>query len=421
MTLIGWAFVASLFVPLVKPLTGVRELMLAPDVVIYAVALKRLFLLRRNSISRAGVFGLLCFAVFYAIALAEFFNPNVPSTRVAFEGFRKTAHTSIAFFVGLALAADRERATKILRWIMLAGCIVALYAVKQAVWWSDFDCRMVQSNAAGYWTAVGWGGKFRSVGTLSGPFHLGILGIQIFCLGRLFQTREGDCLRGRVFAMASMLLGALAVLTSQTRTNYVGLVLIGGAMILMTERSVVKILVFQSAAIAAALLMIAFVSLREGNALAESIRTLAHPLSDNRFLNRFNEIEEMLRAIRARPWTGYGIGAAGDALDRAFPEGRVHFTGHNVALKLLVEMGVAGLLAFAGVLLGWAGRAYRVFWNRRVLPEEWRFQLMLAALILPVLFNGLTGSGIEAYPTNLFMWFGLGASLAVDASLRPPA
>ena len=97
----------SLFAPLFKPLTGIRELMLLPDVILYALALRCLLRGPRRTLTSPALFAILCFGVFYLIATLQIFNPNVPSLTAGLEGFRKTAWTSVAFF--LAVMSMRTR------------------------------------------------------------------------------------------------------------------------------------------------------------------------------------------------------------------------------------------------------------------------------------------------------------------------
>lgn len=414
-TVLGAALVVALFIPLAKPLTGIRELMLLPDVFIYAIAATCIPQIFRRKWNRLSLFALLCFTVFYLISVAELFNPNVPSLRVGLEGFRKTAHTSVAFFVGLMLAARMEPTTRMLRWVLAAACLVALYGVKQAIWWTEFDSRLVGSNAAGHWTAVGFGGRFRATGTLSGPFHLGMLGVQMFCLARVLQMRPRSRFESAA-TWAAFALGPLAVLASMTRTNYIALAVLGGLALLFTQRSYLSLIRFQLAAIAASMLLVVAVAAANAGAFGSAPHEMVNSFSDDRFLNRFREFNPMLRAIAERPILGYGMGSAGDALDHAFPPPRVHFTSHNLSLKLLLETGIAGLLAFAGMIAAWFAAFYSAFWNRYADPARWREQMMLATLALPVLFNGLAGSAIEAYPVNFLMWFGLGAAVACAPS-----
>ena len=202
--LIGWMLALSLFSPLLKPLTGIRELMLLPDVILYALALRCLLRGPRRPLTSPALFAILCFGVFYLIAALQIFNPNVPSLTAGLEGFRKTAWTSVAFFLAVMSMRTRSDVDRILRWVIFAGCLVALYGLKQAIWWSAFDDRIVESQSAGYWTAMGWGGRYRAVGTLSGPFHLGILGVQLFGLGRMLQVRASSLVLERRLAWLVM-------------------------------------------------------------------------------------------------------------------------------------------------------------------------------------------------------------------------
>ena len=392
--------------------------MLLPDLILYALALRCLLRGPGRTLTSPALFAIFCFGVFYLIAILQIFNPNVPSLTAGLEGFRKTAWTSVAFFLAVMSMRTRGDVDRILRWVIFAGCLVALYGLKQAIWWSPFDDRIVESQSAGYWTAMGWGGRYRAVGTLSGPFHLGILGGQLFGLGRMLQVRESSLVLERRLAWLVMGLGVAAVVASQTRTNLVALVVLGGSLLLLTQRSATRLLLLQAGMI---LLALAFVTISAGRGLGpygELLETLRDPLSDYRFQQRFESWAEALRSIEVHPFYAYGMGAGGDALGHLFGPARVHHHTHNLALKLMIEMGMLGFLAFAALMFVWFGRVLWGFSNRHTLAADWHFQLAAASLVLPVLFNGLTGSGIEAYPTNHLMWFGVGASFVSAASSR---
>jgi O-antigen ligase len=238
------------------------------------------------------------------------------------------------------------------------------------------------------------------------------MGIQLFCLGRFFHAGKDGSGKVRLFGIAAMALGAAATLASQTRTSAGYLLLIGGAFVLFTERSPARILGYQAAGVAALSLLALAIATDRAGAFGDAMATLADPLSDRRFLTRFHEAGEIGDAIGARAFRAYGMGAAGDTMDRYFPDPRVHFTTHNLALKLMIEMGMLGLAAFVAMLAAWAGRSIWSFWNRRRDPEPARIALACAALVLPVLAAGIIGTGIEAYPMNVLMWVGLGAVFA---------
>lgn len=415
-TLLGIALALAFFAAPTKPLTGSRALMLLPDAMIYAVALVALLMLPWRSLSAGAVAALAAVALFLAIALVEVFNPNVPTLRVGLEGFRKTAHAAVIFIAAAAFIRRPDDLRRVGRWVLPAAALVALYALKQWVRWDEFDTRLVGASSAGRWTARGWLGGYRAVGTLAGPFHLGMLGVALFLLAWIEGSRPTHSTPRAAAWFALSALGAGAVLASQTRTNLVALVILGGGAILLTRRSGTGVLVALALGLIVVSGLFTFAVYRTGGDVGEWQGKITETLSDNRVLDRTTNLQAMLDAIADRPLAGYGMGAAGDTLEEKFGEGRVHFTSHNLALKLMLEMGLPGLLAFALVIAAWFGRLASAFANRHGSPEAWRIQLMLSAIVLPVLFNGLTGSGIEAYPLNFLMWFGLGASLVIEDS-----
>lgn len=416
--------IAAIFVPLLKPLTGVRELMLVPDVILYIVICVSIFGILKIKLDGLAWIGLGCFAFFFCLAGIAVFHSNVPSIAVGLEGFRKTAFASVAFLIAFLHFRSAKDLDFLVRGFLIAGSIAALYGIKQALWWTDFDTAIVESNAAGHWTAYGWG-RYRSVGFFSGPFHLGILGVQLVCVARVFGTgwgtRPGISARLGSLAWIANALGAGAVVVSQTRTNYVILAVLAPLFFLFTFRSYRELFYLQLFGTAAIFAAIIWIASGGESASATILRTIADPLSDDRFLRRFDAMGEIWAAIRLHPFVGYGMGSAGDALGASFPPTHTYFTSHNLALKLLLEIGVFGLIAFAGIILAWLGRMGSSRTNHFRDPAAWRFQLLLAAWIAPVLLNGALGSAIEAYPMNLYFWFALGAALTIGAGAKSEA
>lgn len=419
---VGPVFAFAIFVPLLKPLTGRPEFMLLPDLAMYALAAGVIARGGRGRWTNWSFGALVAWLVFYTVAFLQVKNPNVPDFRTGLEGLRKTAFTSIGVWVGMNAFRDSTELRRALRWMAVAALVAALYGVKQRFFWSSFDTKIVQMTSAGVYTAR-LGGKARAIAFFSGPFHLGTLGVQMFCLGAIWNRLrpEGSISWGRMllkpFSPASldqtlgfllMALGAAATISSRTRTNYLALAALGVVFWALAARTYPLLLTRISVAGLIVALGVPYLYVNDSPELRRFTRNLLNPMADSRFVNRYTELIPALNSVRERPFMAYGVGAAGDALSDAYGRHRIHYTTHNLGLKLLVELGVIGFLGFA-VLMGlWATRALLSMLRSRGDPSRFATAAYSAALVTPVLFNGLVNSGIEVYPMNLFFWLGVG-------------
>lgn len=460
--ILGAIFLLAVFIPLSKAFTGIKELMLLPDAIVYCLALSLLVRGPAKPLSRAAVVALACWTLFFLVSVLQTRNNNVPGLRTGLEGFRKTALTSAALPVALYVLRGPADFFKVARWIAVGYCVAGLYAVKQEFFWSSFDSRIVEASAAGTYTGL-FAGKPRAVGFFSGPFHLAVSGLQLFGLGAVFLARaaaradaESDSRsRARRFGSFSlgdfferhgglvmMGLGAAAVLVSHTRTNLAGLAVVGGVYLTLTARTPARMFLVQGLAGIALLGLFLLMALGGGGTYRRAVRSLMNPMSDTRFLGRYIHLKDAIQSADERPFLAWGMGSAGDALDKPFL-GRVHYTTHNMGLKVLIETGFPGLVGFLGMILVWglrflhglgggyAARSGDGSHSARDALEAGRdtgarggdddpllAQLAAGALVMPVLFNGIANSGIETYPMNLFMWFGIGAACVLPP--HPP-
>lgn len=107
--------------------------------------------------------------------------------------------------------------------------------------------------------------------------------------------------------------------------------------------------------------------------------------------------------FRESPIVGMGAGSAGDTLGRAFQAGQ-HVTPHSMFLKVLVEGGILGALA-------WAGLAITILRRTDWLSPPGRLSLVALCALVGL---GLTGSAIDTLPVSFIVFFFAG--LAVDSS-----
>jgi hypothetical protein len=406
--LVGACFVSGL-----KPVAPSEFLLLAFDLLLYGfvffAALDRL--VRGEALlggPGAGAIRLSAFLAlaFFLISLLEILNPNVPDLQFALRGFRKTAFTIVGFFAALWLfraPSDLRAAWKALGF---AGLPVCAYGVKQIFFFSSYDHRMLDMMRADVYTMQFEG--FRAFSILSGPFHLGMFGCVVAVVA-LYFMREGR----KSFWAVLYVLAFACVAAAKTRTNLLVFFVVSLLYILLTTDNAIRLIRNWTLVVLflVPLLLAGYVARVEG--FRRLIISFARMPEDERLLGRFETYPAMWQAIWDNPFLGYGMGSAGDTLETEL--GLVHFTTHNLLLKVLIETGVFGALSFLGLLIASFCLYLRIRWNRRRAPETHRLAALHLGVIVVVLVNGLVGSGIEAYPVNLFFWFAIGGMLSLGA------
>lgn len=399
-----------LYSNLIKYLTGVRYSLLIVDFLILLIFVKVVFqqcVLRQFPVFSPLVeFSLLAFL---GVSILELFNPNVPSLLAGLEGLRKTSFYMIGFFIGLELIKEKLQLRKVIVVFTAISIPIIIYGIKQAFIMSAFDKRMAGLNWGEVWTykIYGWN---RPIGIFSGPFHYAMLCIIIIlcCLYLFLETRKT---RYIIFIP----LPIVGTLLSMTRTNLVAMV---GSLIFFFFLYLIyskgirkrKIFAYSFLFLFLAALIIWFAASRL-QPLSTSIASLAHIKRDTRFLNRVKTWEEILKAIPRQPVVAYGMGSAGDTLEKIynFP---VHFTSHNLFLKIVIETGVVGLLFYCAFFVGWFALAYRCLQSRDARFKNLSIFIMSAVSV--ILINGLVGSAVEAFPINFIVWFFMGALVKIS-------
>jgi O-antigen ligase len=356
--------------------------------------------------------------VFMFTAIAELFNPNVPSALAAAQGFRVTAFNAFAFWLGVLTFVSVRELRQLFRWIIVAGVFVAANGVRQLFWRIPLDARFIEVARSGAWVfeLTGQGLAKRAFSIFPGPFHLGYFGVQVSLLAWYIARTERR--RWYWIAMAVLIAGALASLTRSTLFALVGA--FATAIMLSGEGYLRR----GARVIASVVLMVAFVLLL--GALIPQVGILLSvaqsPISEPHFVSRVETWQMVWPIIWNQPILAYGISSAGDALGDLYTNSTAfHIVPHNVILKLLLEIGIVGTTAFVILV---AGPILRVL--RRLSHSSRDERILGAALIgslASILAQGLTGSGVEAYPTNTYFWFLLGvcARFKPERLSGPPA
>ena len=420
-----FAFIAiialSPFSGLVRALTGFRYAPLAFDMGLALLAVLPIVdhLLRPETghasthesdrSSESVALSWLAFALFCFCAL-WMFHPQLPRFIVALEGFRKFGFMLLAFIAAGKLLYRPEHIRLLLLGVTIPATVSALYGLKQFVWPSALDFAFIRASTTDEVTFM-MGGHIRAFGTLAGPFHLGLYLVMSLLL--LFRWRLTNPSRWLNLAIVVQLAALLATVTKSS-----WFALVTGLLFLLVlhtpdRRLLLKRLALSFLALAlftGSTYLATFLS-PELSTLREGIEAFVIPWTAQTMVFRFEIwLLAILPAIFDNWLFGYGTGAAGDGLAWAF-EGITarYFQSHSLYFKILLEIGIGGLILFLVLVL----RTYiRVVRLRLQTPGATTSLLLDWALIIipAVLVAGLTSAILDAYPTNLIFWAVLGAA-----------
>jgi O-antigen ligase len=406
---------------ILKAITGSRYAPLAVDAAVVLVCAAQFLHAANRGKLRLGVPDLLHGALL-VLALIEILNPNVPSLQAGVEGFRKFAFASIAFYIGRHVITARD-------WLLLmrASSVVAplisAYAIKQYFFLSAVDWRMIDMATASRVTYL-MGGAVRPFATMPGPFHLGlyvaIMIIAWFGLGvhvRRKQTR-------RLWFPFTVVLPGIALFLTRTKGNWVA-VIAGLAVLLALRPGSVLLKMWRILALTLALISVFAYLLSSSSALSstldDALYAVTHPLSAPTFLYRLDLwLSDVLPAIARSPLLGYGTSSATEGLSNLYAgTGSSFFSSHSLYLKILLEMGVPGLVLFMLLVARsvFVGARYLVA-HRSDRGCEASVIRTCAATAVLFLVAGLVIPVLDAYPCNYLFWLALG-TLSMAPVRRP--
>ncbi|NLT06937.1 MAG: hypothetical protein GXY03_11600 [Solirubrobacterales bacterium] len=303
----------------------------------------------------------------------------------------------------VAFCAPRERVRPLVTALLAAfGAVAGYAALRVALGPSGAErtFALAQDSVTEVSTA------FRAVGSFSGTVGMEsyLVPAAAFCLvlGLLTPARR--------WALAAAAAAGVALVASYGRAPLVAVVAVAVAalVLLVADGRLARTRrLALGAALAAGVLGIgagAVVAAGANDKAGERARGLVDPLGDESMRMRLTAWGDDLEAVAAEP-LGAGLGVVGHASGDTREAKR---ETDNAFLKVLVEQGPAGALAFAGgLLLLWAGLARRLV---RAGPEP--SALGLAALLAVAGFAvlALTGEFFEQ-PGKVVVWALLGVAL----------
>lgn len=408
---------------IVKGLTGSRYAPLPLDAAVVLVcAIQVLREVHRGRLQLDAVD--LVHASFLGLALVQMLNPNVPSLQAGLEGFRKFAFASVAFYIGRHVINHRDWLTLTQASVVIAP-LISIYAIKQFLYLSPVDLRMIELATASRVTYM-MGGVVRPFATLAGPFHLGLYlattAVSLFGLQAYVCRTPGK----RLWLYAALALGFVALVLTRTKGNWVGLAVGLTALVLchparLSTRVRQIGLAVGLLGIPVLVLLVKALATRT-TALDDALYAVAHPLSAPTFVYRVDLWrDKVLPALAANPLVGYGTSSAGEGLAHLYQgTGSAFFWSHSLYLKVFLELGLVGLVLVAILVLASLARAYRFLHaRRRSRSLDVAVVRTCLAIVLVFLAAGLVIPVLDAYPANYLFWLALGMLWMPPVGRRP--
>lgn len=349
----------------------------------------------------------------WGLALLQMFNPNVPTMQAGIEGFRKFIFMSIAFYISRHLfhMPDFRLFAK---GMILFSIPVTLYGIKQFLVMWPIDYRMIDLSTSSPITFL-MGGWIRPFSTMSGPFQLGLylMVMLLLLLVLLTKAKPKPWLRLSFILLLGLQI-ALLVMT-RTKGNWGGFLVGVIVLVLLQSRNPIRAaLRLTGLAVVGGLVLglIMYAASGETRAvLDDAIVAITNPLEAPTFVFRMQLWgEEIIPALREQWLLGYGTSSAGEGLQNLY-EGTTSqfFYSHNLYIKVLLEMGVIGFLAFLMIvgtsMLGGVRYLYRA---SSIKPQVAMLLQWSLAVTVAFLIAGIVIPTLDAYPANYYFWLLLG-------------
>jgi O-antigen ligase len=407
----AFLLITSLFyVSILRPFGGYKVLSTLLDVFVVMLIVKFIFL---KGIKKGK--GILIFVVtaFVALSFIQMFNPNIPELGAGLQGFRKTALPFFLFYVGYLSFKDTEEIRKFIVRISLVASPILLYGIKQHLFISEFDKLFIYANDADIYTGMLFG-QTRATSIFAGSFHFGMFGAILAMLNLyLFDTEEIFKRKALFFTM--IIISAFACYSSLTRTNLIALV----AGLIIYKIFQIK---YRNLLILFPILLLSFLSvvsyiishtqqlMYSDNGLLRMIGTIANLNNDTRFLGRTHGWETVLFLIKERPLIAYGTGSAGDTLGSVY-NFQYHVTSHNFFLKILMELGLLGILLVGILFIVIITNTIKKIVSQTDKNTK-KFFITCFTVMVIFLINSLVGSTIETYPVSSLILLFMGAGIS---------
>ena len=371
-------------------------------------------------------------ALLAAVVLAQAFNPSLPDFLVPLVGIRVwLLYVPLVYLTAHFVWFEKRGLETILRVLVASSLPAAAFGILQSLLLMvglDTLAYAVYGQAAASITQnfavfeVGTGTIRRVASTLPyaaqyGWFTLGAVALS-YALWRLPRPQRGSSR----LALVALCVSVLAALTSGLRGTF----LLVPTLLLLTA-------VFEGLRlhrfVGHAVLMVLALAAATASFGASALDLVTHLAQTAAVETQLGVIEGVGRAL---PFAiiGLGTGADTNAARYVLEGGLVVNSFGNVwfenwYLKALVELGIVGLVAVAGLIVGIVRLARLTLRDgtRGSVPGNDRVRGVaapLAALLLLLLLYNLKGAAMDLDPVNVEFWVILGMLLAWVPARQPP-
>jgi O-antigen ligase len=400
----------TLFNGFIKALSGVRYFPIIIDLFLLLLILAFLYTRKFTQLHKIGMIDVLV-VLFMGVASLNMFHPNIPSIQAGVEGFRKFYFMLVGIFIGRYLIT--KTSLKILiRLLLITSIIISIYGIKQYLFPTPLDFRLIQMSTASPVTYM-MGGHIRSFSTMSGPFHLGVFLMSILLL--LFSIWL-QYQNNRILFLFISIPFLLALIMTVTKSNWFGL--IGGGIFLGLINSKNPLRLIKKSLLLSLIGVGSFLFLFQLSSsyplfqtIYAGLQAFKNPLEAPTMLIRFDLWrDKFLPMIYESPWIGYGTGSAGEGLANLFTSDSSKFiNAHNIFFKVQFEQGLIGLIIFVIFLI----YIFNLMWRQRKKIQNSFLKIISnwsLAFFVSIIITGIVGSILDAYPVNLLFWIILGSS-----------
>jgi O-antigen ligase len=276
------------------------------------------------------------------------------------------------------------------------------------------DYRMIDLATSGATTYL-MGGWIRPFSTMPGPFHLGayIMILLLLILALLTSMRLRPSIR---LLLVGLFISQIALLLmTRTKGNWGGFLVGAIVLFVLQSRNPIRAIVrLGGFALLGGIVIFLLLSFASGNTLTvldDAIFAITHPTQAPTFIYRMSLWQEsIIPAIVDKPFMGYGTSSAGEGLFNLYVgTGSLYLNSHNLYIKVLLELGIVGLILFIWIVGESVWKGLRQL--RRPNSSNPDSTLLLQwsmAVVTAFLVSGLVIPTLDAYPVNYYFWLLLG-------------
>lgn len=343
--------------------------------------------------------------ILLSLSFVQIFNDNITSLSAGLMGFRKTSIVWDIFLASLLVTVTYEQLNIFVKRIILGGAPVLLYGMKQVLFFSPFDNKFIQNNAAGLYTGTIFGEQ-RMTSIFSSASHLGAFSVVIILLVIYYWNNQYSLMQ-KLGLLSIILLSIVCLWGSLSRTMIVVLIICLSSYFIFKLKTINRLIigltvVFSYVIYNSINLKFYFESwLISDNMFLRLIGTIINASSDSRLIGRGDQARELIELTRQHLIIGYGIGSSEAATYFGYI---YHVVSDNLYLSYLMETGIFGVCLLLFIL-------FYIFVNLLKLKDE-KFGRIVLSLFIGTIFMGFTGTTTAMYPIIqiIICFFGIGVS-----------